>query len=83
MTHRPASPRAGTGVGPTANRREPTSARWRRSPGGLGCSLVVLAFSCWSARWFFCLLSSSAASGRYPVMPLIAGILFSGVGLWG
>jgi hypothetical protein len=78
----PAAPRA-TAVG-----ADGPTARGDVSPvealaGGLGCSLIVLAFLLVGPVFLYFYFSGTPTRRGNPVMPLLVGILFSGVGLVG
>jgi ABC-type nickel/cobalt efflux system permease component RcnA len=51
--------------------------------GGLGCSIVVLAFLLVGPVFLYFYFSGTPTRRGNPVMPLVAGILFSGLGLFG
>jgi ABC-type nickel/cobalt efflux system permease component RcnA len=51
--------------------------------GGLGCSIVVLAFLLVGPVFLYFYFSGTPTRRGNPVMALVAGILFSGIGLFG
>jgi hypothetical protein len=78
----PAAPRA-TAVG-----ADGPTARGDVSPantlaGGLGCFLIVIAFLLVGPVFLYFYFSGTPTRRGNPVMPLLVGILFSGVGLVG
>jgi hypothetical protein len=51
--------------------------------GGLGCSIIVLAFLLVGPVFLYFYFSGTPTRRGNPIMPLVAGILFSGIGLFG
>lgn len=78
----PATPRAGRS-GPDGKPVRGDVSPMEALAGGLGCALVVLAFLAVGPVFLYFYFSGTATRRGNPVMPLIAGILFSGVGLVG
>ena len=78
----PANPPAAT-VGPDGKPARGDVGPVEALAGGLGCFLVVLAFLVVGPVFLYFYFSGTPTRRGNPVMPLVAGILFSGVGLVG
>jgi ABC-type nickel/cobalt efflux system permease component RcnA len=78
----PASRPAGT-VGPDGKPARGDLGPMEALAGGLGCSIIVLAFLLVGPVFLYFYFSSTPTRRGNPVMPLVAGILFSGIGLFG